>query len=114
MCPGDDARESTTIPCIKPFVDIHCHVLPGIDDGAKNWDDALAMARLAADDGTSAIVATPHQLGVYAQNRGDEIRTLVGELNERLAAEAFPSRCSPAGRFASSRGCSTGWYRASW
>ena len=72
------------------FTDIHCHLLPGIDDGAKNWDDALAMARLAADDGTSTIVATPHQLGVFSQNRGAEIRSLVAELNERLAAERIP------------------------
>lgn len=74
----------------EPFVDIHCHLVPGIDDGAKTWDDALAMARLAADDGTTTIVATPHQLGAYGQNRGDEIRALVAELNERLAAESIP------------------------
>lgn len=74
----------------EPFVDIHCHILPGIDDGARHWDDALAMARLAADDGISTIVATPHQLGAFSQNRGDEIRTLAAELNERLAAEQIP------------------------
>ena len=71
----------------EPFVDIHCHILPGIDDGAKHWDDALAMARLAAEDGTATIVATPHQLGSWSDNRGDEIRPLVAELNARLAAE---------------------------
>lgn len=75
---------------VETFVDIHCHLLPGIDDGAKNWDDTLAMARLAVDDGTSTIVATPHQLGAWTQNRGDEIRALVEECNERLAAEKIP------------------------
>jgi len=74
----------------EPYTDIHCHILPGIDDGAKSWDDALSMARLAAADGTSTIVATPHQLGVYSQNRGDAIRMLVAELNERLAGERIP------------------------
>lgn len=74
----------------EPFADIHCHILPGIDDGAKDWDDTLAMARLAADDGTSTIIATPHQLGSWAQNRGDEIRALVDECNERLSAEKIP------------------------
>jgi protein-tyrosine phosphatase len=74
----------------EPFADIHCHLLPGIDDGAKDWDDTLAMARLAADDGTSTIVATPHQLGSWTQNHGDQIRALVDECNERLAAERIP------------------------
>ncbi len=74
----------------EPFADIHCHLLPGIDDGAQHWDDTLAMARLAADDGTATIVATPHQLGSWSDNRGDEIRALVDECNERLEAESIP------------------------
>jgi protein-tyrosine phosphatase len=43
------------------MVDLHCHLLPGIDDGALNLADAAAMCRLAAEDGCSAVVATPHQ-----------------------------------------------------
>ncbi len=41
-------------------VDLHCHVLPGIDDGARDLDDAIAMARQAQNDGIAAICATPH------------------------------------------------------
>jgi len=41
-------------------IDIHCHVLPGLDDGPANLPDALAMARAAVASGTSTIVATPH------------------------------------------------------
>lgn len=66
------------------FVDIHCHLLPGIDDGAENWDESLAMARLALDHGTTTIIATPHQLGSFGQNRGDEIRDLVAQLQQKL------------------------------
>jgi protein-tyrosine phosphatase len=66
------------------FVDIHCHLLPGIDDGAKDWDESLAMARLAAEGGTATIVATPHQLGNFSGNRGDDIRRRVVELQEKL------------------------------
>ncbi len=72
---------------VESLTDIHCHLLPGIDDGARNWDDTLAMARLAAEDGIATIVATPHQLGSWSDNRGDEIRRLVREANERLASE---------------------------
>jgi protein-tyrosine phosphatase len=77
------------------FVDIHCHLLPGIDDGAKSWDDALAMARLAVDDGTTTIIATPHQLGNFSHNRGDEIRNLVGEMQRRLDDAHVPLSVLP-------------------
>lgn len=42
------------------FVDIHSHIIPGIDDGAKDMETALEMLRLASLDGTRHIVATPH------------------------------------------------------
>lgn len=42
------------------MIDIHAHILPGIDDGAQNLDDTLQMARIAADSGTTDLVATPH------------------------------------------------------
>lgn len=79
------------------FVDMHCHLLPGIDDGAKDWEQSLAMARLAVDDGTTTIVATPHQLGNYSQNRGDEIRLLTAELQEKLEAADVPLTVLPGG-----------------
>ncbi len=43
------------------MIDLHCHILPGVDDGATTLEDALAMCRLAAADGCEAMVATPHQ-----------------------------------------------------
>ena len=42
------------------MIDLHCHLLPGIDDGPENIDEALALARAAAAAGTRTIVATPH------------------------------------------------------
>jgi protein-tyrosine phosphatase len=68
------------------FVDIHCHVLPGMDDGAKDWDESLAMARLAVEDGASTVIATPHQLGNFGHIAGDDIRLRTAELQERLSA----------------------------
>lgn len=41
-------------------VDIHCHILPGLDDGATAMEISIDMARMAGEDGTSHIVATPH------------------------------------------------------
>jgi len=42
------------------MIDIHSHILPGLDDGAKTLEDSVAMVRLAAETGTTDIVATPH------------------------------------------------------
>ena len=42
------------------MIDLHTHILPGIDDGVKTDEEALAFARMAQDDGTKTMVATPH------------------------------------------------------
>lgn len=42
------------------MIDIHCHPLPGVDDGAKDLDVAVAMCKMAGEDGTTHLVATPH------------------------------------------------------
>lgn len=42
------------------MIDIHCHILPGLDDGAGNMSDAVEMADLAAYCGIKSIIATPH------------------------------------------------------
>lgn len=42
------------------MIDLHCHILPHIDDGSDSFEESVAMARIAAEDGIAAIVATPH------------------------------------------------------
>ncbi|MBX3434795.1 MAG: hypothetical protein KF847_15870 [Pirellulales bacterium] len=66
------------------FTDIHCHLLPGVDDGAADLAASLAMAGLAVADGTRTIVVTPHQLGNFAHNHGDDIRRWTCELQTAL------------------------------
>jgi len=81
----------------QSFVDIHCHLLPEIDDGAKDFGESLAMARLAVEDGTTTIIATPHQLGNFGHNKGDDIRRRVTELQQQLAAAEVPLKVLPGG-----------------
>lgn len=45
---------------VSELIDLHAHVLPGVDDGAASFDEAVAMCRAAAEDGCTALVATPH------------------------------------------------------
>ncbi|GAB6165282.1 exopolysaccharide biosynthesis protein [Thermostilla marina] len=77
-------------PSPTALVDVHCHILPGIDDGATDWQTTLAMARAAAADGISLVVATPHQLGSYRNNTAETIRSLVTEANRRLEDAGIP------------------------
>lgn len=44
------------------MIDIHCHILPNIDDGAKDMEEAVEMARIAYKEGITKIVATPHYI----------------------------------------------------
>lgn len=80
-----------------PFADIHCHLVPGIDDGSKDWDMTLAMARMAVEDGFSTIICTPHQLGNFRMNCGDAIRQKTAQVQEFLNQHQLPLRVLPGG-----------------
>ncbi len=65
------------------MIDLHCHVLPGIDDGPATVDGSLALARAAAQAGIETLIATPHVNARYP-NRAGEIARLTSELAARL------------------------------
>jgi len=50
------------------FVDIHTHILPGVDDGPKDILEAMELARMAWEDGTGTLFLTPHYRGEYREN----------------------------------------------
>jgi len=85
------------VPKAEPFVDIHCHLVPGIDDGSKNWEETLEMAYMAVGDGFRTMVVTPHQLGHFAQNTGDLIRARTAELQKFLNDQHVPLEVLPGG-----------------
>ncbi|HQC73838.1 MAG TPA: capsular biosynthesis protein, partial [Candidatus Competibacteraceae bacterium] len=66
------------------MIDLHCHLLPGIDDGAPNLDTSLAMARIAVADGITVTACTPHIYPGMYQNTGPAIRQAVSELQAHL------------------------------
>lgn len=66
------------------MIDIHCHILPGLDDGARDMEEAVAMGRVAEADGIRTIVATPHcRNGVYG-NSEETILPVLRQLEEHL------------------------------
>lgn len=71
------------------MIDLHCHMLPGIDDGAPDLAVALAMARMAADDGITTVACTPHIYPGLYENTADGIAKAIAALRSALAAAAI-------------------------
>ena len=71
------------------MIDIHCHILPGLDDGPKDLDQSREMLRVAAGDGVRTIVGTPHFGGVFGEADPDEIRRLTARVNEVAREEGI-------------------------
>ncbi len=72
------------------MIDIHTHILPGLDDGASDWDDTLKMAQAAVAEGITTIIATPHHANGRYDNPATDVRERVSRANERLTAEGVP------------------------
>lgn len=67
------------------MIDLHCHIIPGVDDGPRSLKESLSMARRAVEDGIHTIVATPHTLNGLYLNPINEVTSKVAVLKEALA-----------------------------
>ncbi|AVK63335.1 tyrosine protein phosphatase [Lactobacillus sp. CBA3606] len=79
------------------LVDIHCHILPGIDDGSPSLADSIGLAQAAVADGIKYILATPHHLDRHYVNHAPAVRqavqTFQSELDRRgIDLEIFPGQ----------------------
>jgi protein-tyrosine phosphatase len=76
------------------MLDLHCHILPGVDDGAASLDEALAMARFCVADGITHVVATPH-CHRHCRRLWPDILPHVTRLNEELTRAGVPLAVLP-------------------
>lgn len=77
------------------MIDLHSHILPGLDDGAETIEESIQMSWISYRDGIRTIVATPHTLNGIYQNDRSVILTKVQELNEMIMK--FGVRSSESG-----------------
>ncbi|MFJ8266832.1 tyrosine-protein phosphatase [Peribacillus asahii] len=77
------------------MIDIHSHILPGIDDGAMDEQASIAMAEQAVAEGIHTIIATPHHKNGQFENKKEFILQQVEKLNEILSIESIPLTVLP-------------------
>ncbi len=79
------------------FVDIHSHVIPGIDDGPPDLEQSIAMLRAAAESGVTTIAATPHLRSDFPDVEVSEIAEHCRTLGEQVRAQGIEIEIVPAG-----------------
>ncbi|WZL73660.1 hypothetical protein QBE52_02690 [Clostridiaceae bacterium 35-E11] len=72
------------------MIDLHCHILPQVDDGAKNMEEALNMARIAVDNGIRTVVCTPHFFDEQTRPQGEALKEQTNVFRQRLKEENIP------------------------
>ena len=77
------------------MIDLHCHILPGLDDGSPDWENTLAMARLAVEDGIEGVVCTPHCIFGMFDNTRSLVLEATEKLRKRLLEESIPLEVYP-------------------
>jgi protein-tyrosine phosphatase len=80
-------------------IDLHCHILPALDDGAIDLDDSVAMARQAEADGIEIVCATPHIRSDH-DVVPDELEERIGAVNDELERQGLKVRVAHGGEVA--------------
>ncbi|WP_147534477.1 tyrosine-protein phosphatase [Bacillus marasmi] len=77
------------------MIDVHCHILPNVDDGAQTIEESIAMGRAAVEQGITSIIATPHHKNNQYENTKPQILAAVAELNQAFQAEGIQLEILP-------------------
>ncbi len=82
-----------------PLIDLHTHILPARDDGVRDMEQAIAMAKIAVNDGITMLAATPHVITGKVDNSRADILNAVTELNQILAGKKIPLQVLPGAEY---------------
>lgn len=77
------------------MIDIHTHILPGIDDGARHREHLLELAEAAVEEGITDVIATPHHANGVYWNPASRVKELLQESQAVLEAHGLPLRLHP-------------------
>ena len=71
----------------EKYIDIHCHMLPGVDDGADSWETCRKMLTQSVKEGAEALILTPHYYPGHMDADGETVGSCFAELKRRLVQE---------------------------
>lgn len=71
------------------MIDIHSHILPGVDDGAKSLENSIEMAKIYLENGIKKVIATPHYIEGIASKTFDENKVILNKLKDKLRDESL-------------------------
>ncbi|RSK28865.1 tyrosine protein phosphatase [Bacillus sp. HMF5848] len=77
------------------MIELHCHILPGLDDGARNLAESVEMAKVAVEEGITTIVATPHHKNGQYTNEKQTIDEAVVSFQKALTELQIPLQILP-------------------
>jgi len=77
------------------LIDLHCHILPGVDDGAQTIEDSIELAKAAVDEGITHILATPHHRSHSWINEKTKVQRLVDEVQNEIDQQKIPLTLFP-------------------
>jgi protein-tyrosine phosphatase len=72
---------------MQGYTDIHCHILPGVDDGSQNIEESMGMLRIAYENQIRRIIVTPHNKPMHHNADQDKIKELITELAAKMKQE---------------------------
>ncbi len=84
---------------MNPYIDIHSHILPQIDDGAENFDISMKMLRTAYADGIKTMIVTPHYKPGRHNASPEKIRFLIEKLRQEAEKEGMEVKLYPGNEF---------------
>src|SRR5213080_4939527 len=96
------SRKTAARDRVGRVIDLHTHILPGLDDGARTLEESVAMARSAVADGIRVVAATPHVRDDYP-TRAIEMEQGLAQVREALALEGIALEVLPGGEIALDR-----------
>ncbi|MCF8106265.1 MAG: hypothetical protein K9K64_12350 [Desulfohalobiaceae bacterium] len=84
-----------SMPLGFDLIDVHCHILPGLDDGPSSMGESLEMVRMAAQDGIAKIVCTPHYIPGLYRPQQQSIKAACQELTRQILKHEIPMDIFP-------------------
>ena len=78
-------------------VDCHCHILYGVDDASKQWQDSLAMLQIAVQDGIDVILATSHVHPKFPENNKQRFDCALAQVQQLVKEYQLPIRIVKGG-----------------